>query len=63
MAAKKKFYNPAQVTLTLEKELRQQFKLAATLENKESSELIREFMEEYKMKILKKHGIVRKGEK
>jgi len=60
MAAKKIFDNPGKLLLVLEKELRQQFKLAATLENKESSELIREFMEEYKNKILKKHGIVKK---
>ncbi len=43
MAAKKIFNNPGKLLLVLEKELRQQFKLAATLENKESSELMEEF--------------------
>ena len=60
MAAKKIFKDPVQLMLRLERELRRDFKLAATLNGKESSEVIRELIKQYSDKVLNDFDMMEK---
>jgi len=57
MAAKKKFNNPSKLLLNLNRELRDDFKTAVTLNKSESSQEIRAFMKKYIEKTFKEHGL------